>query len=155
MPSYLLRICASAKCWINTQVVIFMPLHYANLPKKENKWGISQMISLRKWKAPLRSNEIPLLLELDSQRGSSLFSIWLVRSHGDAYLAKLSWAPSKPAPPTNHKEPVFGWNGEVDPAAAPSFRSLLTCGMPFSFTLISVCVNSTSSSATLKWGVGH
>lgn len=101
-PSYyLLRVCASAKCWINTQVVIFMPLHYANLPKKENKWGISQMISLRKWKAPLRSNEIPLLLELDPQRASSRFSICLVRSHGNAYLPEPSSAFSKKK--KNHK----------------------------------------------------
>lgn len=139
-PSYyLLRVCALAKCWINTQVVIFMPLHYANLPKKENKWGISQMISLRKWKAPLRSNEIPLLLELDPQRGSSRFSICLVQSHGNIYLPEPSSAFSKKKI-TNHGETAWGWNGEVDPAAAPSLRPSLTRGMPFSSTLIFVCV---------------
>lgn len=41
---------------------------------------------------------------------------------------------------TNQGETAWGWNGEVDPAAAPSLRPSLTREMPFSSTLIFVCV---------------
>lgn len=127
-----------------------MPLHYANLPKKENKWGISQMISLPKWKAPLRSNGISLLLELDSQRASSLFSICLVWSHGDAYLPKPSLALSKKKPQTTGSLCV----GEMEKLTLQRYRHSGLCwfaGCPSVSHWSSFVSRSKMCSATLKW----